>query len=244
MSNICPKGHFSSDIDYCSECGAPIASTRSSNTKSSDVAPTATSQQTVDNCPDCMTPRRTGAKFCEVCRYDFEKQMSFNGLQSSAPVIVPDTPAPPIPVAVMPLQAAKDLADTTTSANTFAISATRLKLKITVDSSLYTEPDPDLPCPVGTPAKEFHLDMDENTLGRQFEGKGIHPEIVVHDPGVSRRHLKFIRDDAGNFSVLELGSANGTNFNQTTLEAGLVTPLKAGDQLTLGMWTRIAVETR
>jgi pSer/pThr/pTyr-binding forkhead associated (FHA) protein len=72
----------------------------------------------------------------------------------------------------------------------------------------------------------------------------MHPEIVVQDPGISRRHLKFIRDAAGGFSVLELGSANGTEFNGKALVSGVVTLVKPGDQLTLGMWTRVFVEER
>jgi len=90
----------------------------------------------------------------------------------------------------------------------------------------------------------FHLDLDENTLGRQFEGNGTHPEIVVKDPSISRRHLKFVRSAGGDYSVLELGSSNGSEFNGKTLEAGVLTPINPGDQLTLGMWTRIYVELR
>jgi pSer/pThr/pTyr-binding forkhead associated (FHA) protein len=122
--------------------------------------------------------------------------------------------------------------------------AQRLLLRFVVDPSLYKEPDPDEPCPQDTPEKVFHLDLDENTVGRQYEGKGMHPEIVVQDPGISRRHLKFIRDAAGGFSVLELGSANGTEFNGKALVSGVVTLVKPGDQLTLGMWTRVFVEER
>lgn len=120
----------------------------------------------------------------------------------------------------------------------------RLKLRVVVDSSLYAEPAPDVPCPVDSPEKVFHLDLDENTLGRQYEGMGVHPEIVIHDPGISRRHLKFVRGAKGAFSVLELGSSNGTLFNRATLEPGVETLVKPGDELTLGMWTRIYVEGR
>jgi pSer/pThr/pTyr-binding forkhead associated (FHA) protein len=113
-----------------------------------------------------------------------------------------------------------------------------------VDPSLNKDPDPQSPCPTNAPERVFHLDLDENTLGRQFEGHGVHPEIVVQDPSISRRHLKFIRDAASRFSVLELGSANGTEINAKVLEPGVVTPLQPGDQLTLGMWTRVHVQAR
>ena len=117
-------------------------------------------------------------------------------------------------------------------------------LRIVVDASLYKDQDPATPCPTATPEKVFHLDLGENTVGRQFDGRGVCPELVIPDPGISRRHLKFVRDATGQFSALELGSANGTELNAVPLEPGVVTPIKPGDQLTLGMWTRMRVEAR
>ncbi|MDY7540154.1 FHA domain-containing protein [Undibacterium sp. RTI2.1] len=262
MSNICPKGHFSTDIDYCSECGSAIklpVSASSSAGSASNLDKLA-GQNLVGNkattsCPDCMTVRRPDARFCEVCRYDFEKAMSFSGLQSGLQIA---QPLPALNAVVVDAVAAVNSVDTKNTAITPVDDATqislaadasvhpsvRLKLRILVDSSLYKDPDPSLPCPIAAAEKEYHLDLDEQTLGRQFEGRGIHPEIVVQDPGISRRHLKLMRDGAGQITVLELGSANGTELNQANLEPGVVTALKAGDQLTLGMWTRICVESR
>jgi len=248
-------------------------------------------QAGVIDCPDCMTPRRAIARYCEVCRYDFELGASFNGLPSVAtpvasPVVVaPIVAAPSIavdplisasasalasaqvsitaPVAAATVQSV-DLSATSNAIDInvssapahsavnvginspidVAIQIQRLKLVIWVDPSLYTEPDPDIVCPVGNPIKEYHLDLDEQTLGRQYEGKGIYPEIVVQDPGVSRRHLKFMRDEKGNHTVLDVGSANGTVFNQQPLETGIVMVIHVGDELQLGMWTRIRVELR
>ncbi len=120
----------------------------------------------------------------------------------------------------------------------------RLQLRIVTDPSLDTEPDPESPCPVGQPDRIFHLDLEENTLGRQFDGRGIHPEIVVNDPGISRRHVKFLRQADGSFAVLELGSANGSTFNDKELEAGILTPVSPGDELIVGMWTRVKIEAR
>lgn len=274
MSNICPKGHFSTDIDYCSECGSAIklpASASSSAGSATNLDKLAgknsVSSKATTSCPDCMTVRRPDARFCEVCRYDFEKAMSFSGLQSGVQSglqiakPLPALNAVVVELVVVDAVAAVNSVDTTNTvitplddaahtslaadaADTSVQPFVRLKLRILVDSSLYKDPDPGLPCPVAAAEKEYHLDLDEQTLGRQFEGKGIHPEIVVQDPGISRRHLKLMRDGAGQITVLELGSANGTELNQANLEPGVVTALKAGDQLTLGMWTRICVESR
>jgi len=278
MSNICPKGHFSTDTDYCSECGAPIKLTAANNNlRAAPVAVPDTVEMkagTVSaniDCPDCMTPRRSGARYCEVCRYDFELATSFNGLQSlttsaplpatspasaTAPQIAGDASVIPEAAVIAPqvvIQAsfsvdedkvAAPIVDAVHPVVDTAVQLQRLKLVIMVDPTLYTEEDPANPCPVGAPDREYHLDLDEQTLGRQFEGKGIYPEIVVQDPGISRRHLKLMRDERGNHTVLDVGSANGTALNNHPLEVGIVSTIRPGDQLTLGMWTRIRVELR
>lgn len=274
MNSVCPKGHVSTDPDYCSECGAPMQARKSAVSaaptvhaaETTSAAPTTPSSE---HCPDCMTPRPAGARYCELCRYDFLTRTSFSGLAASAAAAPVATPASAAlaaaPMASAPSQPAPDAspaaaAERTLPAGTRAPAALdgavalapavdggpapRLKLRIVVDASLYKEPVPDAACPVDAPEKVFHLDLDENTLGRQYEGKGVYPEIVVHDPGISRRHLKFVRNAAGGFSVLELGSSNGTAFNEAPLEPGIETPVRPGDQLTLGMWTRIYVDAR
>ena len=115
---------------------------------------------------------------------------------------------------------------------------------IAVDPTLDKAPDPARPCPVGAADRIFPLDLDENLVGRHSDRKDIHPEIAVNDPGISRRHLSFRRRPDGGFLALELGSTNGTMLNGTSLEAGLPTPLKDGDQLTLGCWTRMTIRSR
>ncbi|MBC3861564.1 FHA domain-containing protein [Undibacterium jejuense] len=266
MSNICPKGHFSTDMDYCSECGAPIKLSAANNNapvapKVADAKPASARVDNLD-CPDCMTPRRSGTRYCEVCRYDFELGASFNGLQSLAkpaptpipqisPVVAAEPPVlktvaetvPTSPV-VPDVCVSSPIVNTVNNVADTTMQSQRLKLIITVDSTLYTENDPGNPCPVGAPDREYHLDLDEQTLGRQFEGKGIYPEIVVQDPGISRRHLKLMRDEKGNHTVLDLGSANGTELNNKLMLAGVVAMISPGDELTLGMWTRIRVELR
>ena len=53
-SLVCPKGHASTDPDFCSECGTKM-----------------TSVAVVEKCPQCGMERTPGARFCETCRYDF-----------------------------------------------------------------------------------------------------------------------------------------------------------------------------
>jgi len=195
-----------------------------------------------------MTQRPTGARFCEVCRFDFSTRSSFSGLSSvdvlAQPASAMTLPTAPVQTTVTVPTPASTPSQDTRDIQTINPAIERLQLRIVVDPSLNKDPDPASPCPIGEPDRVFHLDLVENTLGRQYEGNGIHPEIVVQDPGISRRHLKFIRDASGQFTVLELGSANGTEFNAKTLEVGVMTIVKPGDQLTLGMWTRVHVLAR
>jgi len=225
MTTVCPKGHTSSDTDYCSECGARIgapgiaAQLANASVASPAAAPTAAAG--VVCCPDCGIPRFGGARFCEVCRYDF--QTGSGSKTATAPAAVMPPPIIPAPDAPM---------------------AAKLSVVIIADPTLVTEPDPDNPFPVGAPERVFPLDMAENLLGRRSVSKDSHPEIPVNDPGVSRRHLKFLRQPDGSFQVVDLSSANGINFNGKTLEPGVQTSIAPGDEITIGMWTRVVIRAR
>jgi len=71
----------------------------------------------------------------------------------------------------------------------------------------------------------FLLDEDVTTAGR-------HPEsdIFLDDVTVSRRHAEF-RRDAGNFSVRDVGSLNGTYVNRERIETAT---LAGGDEVQIG----------
>ena len=90
----------------------------------------------------------------------------------------------------------------------------------------------------------FPLDLADHLIGRRSDSEDIHPEIVIGDPGISRRHVRVLRGPDGALSALDLGSMNGTRLNGTPLEANVPTPLKEGDQITLGCWTRLTVAAR
>ncbi len=62
---LCPKGHQSTEPDYCSECGAKMQAAASSTP-----AP-ATPAAGAEHCPDCGTPRDPDIAFCEICGYNF-----------------------------------------------------------------------------------------------------------------------------------------------------------------------------
>ncbi|MBV9269367.1 MAG: FHA domain-containing protein [Acidobacteriaceae bacterium] len=85
MTVSCPKGHPSTEADFCSECGARIgaASTEA-----------AAGARTAGSCPDCNTKRvPDSAKFCELCGYNFE-----TGAHGEIPMAPPAAP----PMALSP----------------------------------------------------------------------------------------------------------------------------------------------
>jgi FHA domain len=221
MDLRCSKGHISTDPDYCSECGTKMTGAPSAIPAA---ATPAAAPAAGEACPVCATPRLAAARFCEVCRYDFEGTTA-PAVKAPAPAALPNQAPATAPPASEPVHQ-------------------RWETIIAVDPSLYREPDPALPCPTGQPERIFPLDMDDNLVGRRDDHRAIRPEIMIVDPGVSHRHLSLRRRADGGFCALELGSTNGTMLNDTTLEPGVETPLANGDQLILGCWTRITIRAR
>lgn len=221
MSYVCPKdsSHLSEDADYCSVCGtkinaAPLVAGASAPARVSLNG----SAVSAEVCPDCGLARNAGARFCEVCRYDFEAHAS--ALPSApAPAAAVITPAAPVP----------------------PISLHSWQAIVAVDPSLYADPDPAQPCPTGEPERVFPLDLTENLIGRRSDRRDIHPEVPLTDTGVSHRHAKLLRQADGSLLLLELGSTNGTELNGKEVQAGVPTPVRDGDQITLGCWTRMTV---
>jgi hypothetical protein len=231
----CPKGHDSTDADYCSECGSPIGATPVADQASNFASAPATGGN--DVCPDCQTPREPGMQYCEVCRYDFVNHASFQP-NAAAPKVLAVSATQ---VSQQPVSSASALVADLTP---LPVASDLLLVAVNVDPALDNDHDPDNPAPAGVDEFVFHLDLSENVVGRVSESKGIHPEIPVKDKGVSRRHLKFVRNGDGSYSALELGSANGTVLNGQKLVPGANTPIKHGDEFVIGSWTRLSIRNR
>ena len=85
MTARCRAGHDSTEVDYCSVCGAPMG------------APVVAAG--AGSCPSCGEPRTdSAARHCDVCRYDFVAR------KAGPPpfVAVPASPAWELVVAVDP----------------------------------------------------------------------------------------------------------------------------------------------
>jgi hypothetical protein len=256
MDILCPKGHHSTDADYCSECGAKIQGAPSALSETQPLPPQSgagCSNGAV--CPDCGTPRANPtATFCEICRYNFVTQVSWSSSIPNAAPAVPFTPPDAVPADSVPLNGTvvptlTPPLDVRNDVPVLVMDNVPLSSKweaiVKVDASLYTEPDPSLPCPADEPERVYHLDFAENLIGRRNDRKDIHPEINLRDPGASHRHAKLLRQTDGSLVLLDVGSTNGTLLNGVDVPEGVKTALKDGDAITLGFWTCIVIrETR
>jgi pSer/pThr/pTyr-binding forkhead associated (FHA) protein len=72
------------------------------------------------------------------------------------------------------------------------------------------------------------------TAQRYLIGRGEGCEVLLpeDDPAVSRRHALLERDKDGNWSIVDLGSRNGTTINSAPIEDRQV--LKDGDAIAIG----------
>jgi hypothetical protein len=91
----------------------------------------------------------------------------------------------------------------------------------------------------------FRLVGQELLVGRRSVVKDVNPEIALdEDAGVSHRHAKLIREADGRWTIVDLGSSNGTELNGAFLGPGVRAPLGAGDLVRLGCRTVIRIRER
>jgi hypothetical protein len=77
----------------------------------------------------------------------------------------------------------------------------------------------------GKPTKVFPLSKERVIIGRLGES-----DVVLSDPGASRRHAEVRRQD-GEFVIADLGSTNGTMVNESSIGERT---LEEGDRITIG----------
>ena len=237
----CPNGHASTDPEYCSECGKKLSA---GSAVASAVGISVAPRSGGELCPDCATPRATpSAVFCEVCRYNFVTKQSWTPNAPLSPaVIAPIVPPSVMPTAPVPSPEVTPVAAPAPTTATATDAPRRWEAVVAVDPALYTDPDPANPLPVGTPERVFPLDFAENLIGRRSERRAIYPEVDLSgDSGVSSRHAIFYREADGSLALLDVGSTNGTQLNGSEIAPGVRVPLKDGDMVTVGCWTRITL---
>ena len=222
MSVTCPQGHQSDDPDYCDTCGARIGDPA---TAAPTAEPASTSQAAAPPpalpavpCPVCHTPRIGDEQFCEECGHDFSQ-------------------TPPTATA-----------DADEAAPTAPLDGDRpiWSAVIAADRDHYDRNAPDdIAFPSGLPERVVVLDRDCVRIGRRSETRGTHPEIDLagppEDTGVSRTHAVLNRQGDGSYTLVDVGSANGTTVNDQALAEGESRLLRHGDRILLGAWTTITV---
>ncbi|HAJ59323.1 MAG TPA: FHA domain-containing protein [Cyanobacteria bacterium UBA8543] len=254
----CPKGHESTESDYCSECGAKIHGTPELASANSEAArnsldgakysamnsitstvPPTPAAQSIQICPACTAPHDPDSgDFCEICGYNF-----ISGAHGEVPpVAIAPTPAAET---TNPTKAETPLCEPVTSNSTASktVEETEVVFEVvaTIDPSLREEESP--PPPTNQAPITFRLDKESNLIGRTSELRGIYPEVALDfDDAVSHRHALLNRQPDGTFVLRDIGSTNGTKLNGVELAAMVDTLIQDGDEFTLGHWTRIKVK--
>jgi serine/threonine-protein kinase len=99
--------------------------------------------------------------------------------------------------------------------------------------------------PGEVPERRIPLSGTEIRIGRRSASRGIEPEIDLigppRDPGVSRLHAKLVPAPDGTWTVVDLGTDNGITVNGRDVPSGDSVPLRPGDRIHLGAWTRITI---
>jgi pSer/pThr/pTyr-binding forkhead associated (FHA) protein len=232
----CPKGHNSTESDFCSECGAKILGLGIaevvSNPTHKTISATVTPSFSTQPCPDCSTPHEADSgNFCEICGYNFLTGAKGSDPLSSFPppirsAVNPPTTAPTQPPnqpVVPPIPAPR--------------AASQWQATISIDPSLATPSSPTAPAQA---AITIFLNQSTNLIGRTSVARAIHPEIPLDvDDAVSSRHAIVTLHPDGSLILRDIGSSNGTMVNGKEIAIMADVAISSGDEITLGHWTRI-----
>jgi hypothetical protein len=240
----CPSGHASASDDFCVVCGVLIGAAPSlaapdtsitgaagsaGGTAAPGAQPAGAGGAPAEPCPVCHTPR--AGRFCEGCGHDFA---------AAAPG---PPPAVPVPPPAPPSGAATVWPPSPAPGSAWAAVVTADRAYYDTVQAAGGADAAAIAFPAYCPRRRFALDGPEVRIGRRSASAGISPEIDLSvapaDPGVSRLHAVLLRAADGSWSVVDPGSANGTAVNGSEIPAGQPVPLRDGDHIHLGAWTRL-----
>jgi hypothetical protein len=131
-------------------------------------------------------------------------------------------------------------------------SATRWGVAVTADQGYFnkvaaSDGASQLQYPSFAKPRRFPLDKPDLTIGRYSAKRGITPDIDlsgdVADPGVSAQHAKLFAKPDGSWTIMDVGSSNGTflNGNDEPLAPNVEFPVGDGTYINIGAWTRLTV---
>ena len=266
----CPSGHASASDDFCDVCGVLISAAPSLPADGPTGAPAGTGESGAgaaatiaalsvpgEACPGCGVTR--AGQFCESCGYDFTRA----GPDTLDPVVYRSAPpltgpAAPWPAHGQPAPSPAPLASQGQPRPPVPVPVPvsapdrEWTAVVTADRAYYDAVQaaggPDaagIAFPAYFPQRRFRLSGTEVRIGRHSASSGIEPEIDLSvppaDPGVSRLHAVLLKAPDGTWSVVDPGSANGTEVNGSEIPQGQVVPLHEGDLIHLGAWTELRV---
>jgi FHA domain len=213
----CPKGHNSTEADFCSECGAKIMGLGIA--ADSVNQPVAISSDASIPCPDCATPHEANSgNFCEICGYNFLTGTGGGAIFPPPAITQPPTSAISVPISPAP-------------------ATLKWQVIISIDPSLATPSSPDAPNQAPITIDLIH---PANLIGRTSSARAIHPEIPLDfDDAVSSRHAILTVQPDGALILRDIDSSNGTMVNGKEVAALVDVPIRSGDEITLGHWTRL-----
>ncbi len=215
------------------------------------------------NCQNCNVSYGPDDMFCENCGYDFiTGSLPVDGgtgpaVASSPPpvapsVLDPDGAAAPDSSGKPAPAEAPNGADAPSSPTTDpAADVPRLTIMIAVDREYFDQVvnDGEIDFPDPVPAdQELALAGSELHIGRTSESRAIHPDIDVAkltgDQAVSSRHAVLRVANDGTYTIVDVGSTNGTFLDDVESEAilhGVPMELKAGMAVYVGAWTKLTI---
>jgi FHA domain len=251
----CPKGHNSTEADFCSECGSKIGGLGIAAPTSNPVHSNAATKAGSTSCPDCSTPHEADSgNFCEICGYNFLTGAQGGdplsifplSIKSSGGITTAPTQLPtPNPLELdAPITGNEQLAPKVAagSQNNEVVAASaklspRWELVISIDPSLAT---PDSPIAPTQAPITIQLNHPTNLIGRTSQARAIHPEIPLDfDDAVSSRHAILTLHPDGSLVLRDIGSSNGTMVNGKEIAIMSDISISSGDEIALGHWTRI-----
>jgi hypothetical protein len=90
--------------------------------------------------------------------------------------------------------------------------------------------------------RRITLERTPLTIGRRSRTRNIEPDLdLTGDPGVSRIHAMLAADTTGTWTITDRDSPNGTLLNGAEIRPHEPVPLRDGDYINLGAWTRITI---
>jgi FHA domain len=221
----CSNGHDSATDDYCDVCGVPIGAPA----RQQPAAPPAAALSAT--CGSCGQPMLAGARFCELCGWDAEAA-KLGGDPTPPPDPEVTLGSSPQPVAGWHVEVAAD--------------------RKYFDTVLAMEGADarDLSFPAYWPERRFPLSGARVVIGRHSRSRGTAPDIDLGgqfvDPGVSHLHAMLVAQPDGSWTVVDLGSSNGTYVNDRTdpIRPNVPVSVDDGDEIHVGAWTTLTLRAR